>query len=172
MNDIISLIVGVVSGLIASYLFLIFYLKNKRPVITISKYISKVEYKGETNYFFKFVNQTKSEIFDIHIETTFYKPVGDFNGTNLVGTDINLKDNFAAYIPCENKMDTHNLHAMRIRTTDDIEKDWTDESSFIRLTIIAKHSLSGFNKVFHKDYLSKDCITTKKFQSGNNLDVN
>ncbi|MFV5686375.1 hypothetical protein ACM55I_13105 [Flavobacterium sp. GB2R13] len=171
MSDFISLLIGIISGLIASYLFLIFYLKKKRPIIKISNYISKIEYKGEINYFFKFINATNSEIFDIHIETTFYKPVGDFNGSNLVGNDITLKDNFSAYIPCENKNDSHNLHAMRVRTVDEIEKDWIDESSFIRLTIIAKHSLSGLNKVFHKDFLSKDCITTKKFLSGNSLDV-
>ena len=166
-----SLVLGIISGLIASYLFLIGYLKKKRPIIEISQYISKVDYKGEINYFFKFINKTDSEIFDVHIEPTFYKPVGDFNGRNLVGADITLKDNFSAYIPCDTANDEHNLHAMRIRTTDDLEKDWTDESSFIRLTIIAKHSLSGLNKVFVKDFLSKDCITTKKFLSGNDLNV-
>ena len=61
---------------------------------------------------------------------------------------------------------------MRIRTTDNLEKDWTDEPSFKRLTIIVKHSLSGLNKVFVKDFLSKDCISTKKFLSVNDLNVN
>jgi hypothetical protein len=28
---------------------------------------------------------TDSEIFDIHIELTFYKPIGDYNGGNLQG---------------------------------------------------------------------------------------
>ncbi|MDD5150088.1 MAG: hypothetical protein PHC28_06335 [Flavobacterium sp.] len=168
---IISLVLGIISGLIASYMFLMLYLKKKRPVIEISNYISKIEYGGETNYLFKFINKTDSEIFDVRMEPTFYKPVGDFNGRNLIGKDITLKDNFSAYIPCDNEKDTHNLHAMRIRTTDDLEKDWTDESSFIRLTIIAKHSLSGLNKVFVKDFLSKDCITIKKFLSGNDLKV-
>ena len=82
-----------------------------------------------------------------------------------------MKDNYVAYIPVEKNNDIHNLHAMRVRTVDDLEEYWTDESCFVRLTIMAKHSLSGLNKVFVKDYLSKDCITTKKFLSGNNLGV-
>ncbi|WP_341221030.1 hypothetical protein [Polaribacter atrinae] len=171
ITSIVSLFVGVISGLIASYLFLMGFLKRKRPMIEISNYISKIQYDGETNYLFKFINKTKSEIFDIHIEPTFYKPVGDISGRNLKGKDIKLKDNFIAYMPCDTSIDEHNLHAMRIRTTDNLEKNWTDESSFIRLTIIAKHSLSGLNKVFVKDFLTKDCISTKKFLSGNDLSV-
>lgn len=166
-----SIVIGILSGFVASYIFLRFYLKYQRPKIDISNYISKVSVDGEVSYFFKFVNRTSSEIFDVHIEPTFYKPVGDFNGRNLFGKDITLIDNYAAYIPYEKKNDMHNLHAMRVRTLDNLEAFWEDESSFVRLTIMAKHSLSGLNKVFVKDYLSKDCITSKKFLSGNNLEV-
>lgn len=76
------------------------------------------------------------------------------------------------YIPHNKKDDKHNLHAIRIRTTNDIEQQWTDDSSFIRLTIMAKHSLSGLNRVFSRDFHNKDCITTKKFVSGDDLTVN
>ncbi|WP_428223813.1 hypothetical protein [Flavobacterium sp.] len=172
MEIILNVILSVLTGLISSYLFLKYYLKRKRPVISISKYISKVNINGESNYFFKFVNNTDVEIFDVHIELTFYKPFGDFAGRNLQGKDIQLKDNFISYIPFAKDNDLHNLHAMRIRTTEDLEQNWEDESSFIRLTIIAKHSLSGFNKVFVHDYLTKDCITEKKFLSGDELNVN
>ena len=41
----------------------------------------------------------------------------------------------------------------------------------IRLTIIAKHSLSGFTDVFVKDFHTKDAITSKKFKSGDSLEV-
>ena len=167
----LSLLFGTISGLIASYLFLMFFLKRKRPKIDISPHISKIEIDGETNFLFKFINKTETEIFDIHIETMFYKPIGDVNRSNLRGKDIKLKDDFMAYIPAELIQDTHNLHAIRLRTTEDLISKWSDESSFIRLTIIAKHSLSGLNKVFFKDFLSKDCISTKKFLSGNNLNV-
>lgn len=171
MEFLISLPLGVISGVIASYLFLNWYLNKMKPVIHISPFISNVEHLGEESYFFKFVNRTNSEIFDVHIECTFHKPVGDFKGRNLMGTDVLLKDNFASYIPSESCSDLFNLHARRLRTTQNLLKDWKDDSSFIRLTIIAKHSLSGMNRVFYRDFNSVDCITTKKFISGNDLGV-
>ncbi|HET7360328.1 MAG TPA: hypothetical protein VFI78_00175 [Salinimicrobium sp.] len=126
---------------------------------------------GETNFFFKFINKTDSEIFDVRVEPKFYKPVGDIKGRNLQGKDIKLKDDFFMHIPCNRRDDLHNLHAIRVRTTHNIENDWIDDSSFIRLTIVAKHSLSGLNKIFYKDFLTKDCITTRKFVSGDDLGV-
>lgn len=171
-NIIIGIITGIISGFIASYLFLMYFLKRKKPKIEISKHISKQEFKGEINYFFKFINNTKSEIYDVRVEPTFYKPVGDIAGQNLQGRDIELKDDFFMYIPNKIRDDKHNLHAMRIRTTRDLEKEWRDASSFIRLTIMAKHSLSGLNQVFSMDFHNKDCITTKKFVSGDDLNVN
>lgn len=170
-NIVGSLIIGVISGLSASYLFLMYFLRNKKPLISISKHISKTTFKGEQNYFFKFVNNTTSEIYDVHVELTFFKPVGDKNGRNLQGTDIELKDSFFMYIPQDKVNDIHNLHAMRIRTTDKITEQWSDNSSFIRLTIMAKHSLSGLNQVFSQDFNSIDCITDKKFGSGNDLNI-
>jgi hypothetical protein len=170
-QHLISLVLGVVSGVVASYLFLMYYLGRKKPIIQISAHISKVEFKGETNYFFKFVNKTDSEIFDVRVEATFFKPVGDLNGTNLQGTDIELKDSFFMYIPKSNKEDQHNLHCMRLRTVENLEEKWTDASSKIRLTIIARHALSGFNQVFYKEYNSIRCITTLQFISGDSLEV-
>ena len=166
-----ELIVSNTAGLASSYFFLVFFLYQKKPIIAISENISLVKFNGEDNYTFKFVNLTPAVIFDVRVELTFYKPVGDFKGNNLQGSDIKLKDNFIAYIPRSNDHDSFNLHAMRLRTTDNLSDLWKDKSSFIRLTIIAKHALSGFNQVFVKDFLSVDCITTKKFQSGNYLTV-
>jgi hypothetical protein len=166
-----GIIISIVTGLFSSYLFLMYFLNRKRVKIDISSHISKVTFEGQTNYFFKFVNKTNSEIFDIRVEPTFYKQVGAVGGMNLQGKDIILKDNFISYIPCKKIEDANNLHAMRVRTIEDLESNWTDASSFIRLTIIAKHSLSGFTNVFVRDFHTKDSITTKKFKSGDTLDV-
>ena len=167
----LGVIISIVAGIASSYLFLMYFLNKKRVKIEISSFISKVNFEGQTNYFFKFINKTSSEIFDIRIEPTFYKQVGGVGGMNIQGKDIELKDNFISYIPCKKKSDDNSLHAMRVRTTEDIELNWNDTSSYIRLTVIAKHSLSGFTDVFVKDFYSKDVITTKKFKSGDNLDV-
>ncbi|WP_026729506.1 hypothetical protein [Flavobacterium denitrificans] len=167
----LGIIISIITGVISSYLFLMYFLNRKRVKIEISSYISKVTFEEQTNYFFKFVNKTNSEIFDVRIEPTFYKQVGGVGGMNIQGKDILLKDNFISYIPCKQKSDTNSLHAMRVRTVEDIEMNWSDASSYIRLTVIAKHSLSGFTDIFVKDFYSKDVITTKKFKSGDDLGV-
>lgn len=168
---ILGIVISIITGIISSYLFLMYFLNRKRVKIEISSYISKVNFEGQTNYFFKFINKTNSEIFDIRIEPTFYKQVGGVGGMNIQGKDIVLKDNFISYIPCKKRSDPNSLHAMRVRTTEDIESNWSDTSSYIRLTVIAKHSLSGFTDIFVKDFYSKDVITTRKFKTGDDLDV-
>jgi hypothetical protein len=166
-----NFLISIIAGLISSYVFLVHFLLSKKPEIILSTQISKVNIDGAINYLFKIVNMTDSDIFDVHIELTFYKPVGAYNGDNLQGRDIALKDNFIAYLPQEKKEDPFNLHAVRIRTTEAIEEKWEDESSFIRLTVIAKHALSGFNKVFVQDYKSKEVISSNKFLSGNSVSL-
>jgi hypothetical protein len=168
---ILGIIISIVTGVISSYLFLMYFLNRKRVKIEISSHISKVTFEEQTNYFFKFVNKTNSEIFDIRIEPTFYKQVGGVGGMNIQGKDITLKDNFISYIPCKKDADANSLHAMRVRTVEDLEVNWSDSSSYIRLTVIAKHSLSGFTDIFVKDFYSKDVITTKKFKIGDDLGV-
>lgn len=164
-------IIGVVTGVLASYIFLTCYLKHKRPRIKISEKISRHTIKGHKNFVFKFVNMTKDDIFDVSIELVLYKPIGTVNGTNLRGKQISLVDDFTAYLPKESKGDPHNLHAIRVRTTENLDQEWKDGSSFLQLTVIAKHSLSGLNKVFHQNYMSRECISDSKFKSGNDLSL-
>lgn len=168
---VISLLLGVIAGVIASYIFLTKYLKNKVPRIIIAPEIVKTNFDGETNYFLKFVNKTECEIFDVRVELTLYKPKGAVGGINLQGTDIILKDNFFSYISEKDDSDNRNLHAVQVRTTEDVSCLWIDESAFVRLTVIARHSLSGLNKVFVKDYTSKDLIINGKFKSGDELGI-
>lgn len=171
MDIVLGIVISIITGVISSYLFLMYFLNRKRVKIEISSYISKVTFEGQTNYFFKFINKTNCEIFDIRIEPTFYKQVGGVGGMNIQGKDIVLKDNFISYIPSKKSTDTNSLHAMRVRTVEDIESNWSDTSSYIRLTVIAKHSLSGCTDIFVKDFYSKDVITTSKFKSGDDLGV-
>lgn len=167
----ISLLVGIISGLIASYVFLALFLDRKRPNIEISEWISKTVINEKENFLFKFVNLTEKEIFDVRVEATFYQPFGDLDGMNYRLKDIELKDNFIAYMPCQAKDDTHNLHCARIRAIDKLDTQWQNDSSFIRFTVIAKHSLTGLNKVFVRDFHHKNRITNKSFVSGNSLNV-
>jgi hypothetical protein len=41
-----------------------------------------------------------------------FKHIGDLNGINLHGTEIDLKGSLFMYIPKKDKNDQHNLHCM------------------------------------------------------------
>lgn len=171
----VTAVIGILSGVASAYCFLMFYLDKRRPKIEISKHICKVVQNPESdnpqlNYYFKFVNRTNTDIFDVRVEPTFFKPIYANGRKNIRATDIQLKDNFIAHIPCDKKDDIHDLHAYHVRTTEDIESNWGDESSYLKLKIVAKHSLTGLSKVFHEEF-SKNDITTKQFLSGNDLGV-
>jgi len=88
MDYIISIAIGLATSFLGGILFLLLFLKQLVPKIVISEHISKVKRKGKTSYEFKFVNHTKSGIFDVRIEPVFYKPYGDIEGMNLKSTDI------------------------------------------------------------------------------------
>lgn len=115
------------------------------------------------------MNLTNSELFDIQFNLIIFTPIGDLNGANIQGNEIKLSENFMSYIPAKSKNDQFNSFAVRIRTMENLEELWK-KNTFLRLTIIAKHSYSGFNKVFFKDF-KKENISTKEFVSGESLEV-
>ena len=168
-NILIGLLIGVSSGFISSICFLKFFLSKKIPRIKISDYISKQSINNQECFIFKFVNLTNSELFDVKFNLIIFTPVGDLNGANIQGNEIKLSENFMPFIPAKSKDDKFDSYAIRIRTIENIEELWK-KNTFLRLTIIAKHSYSGFNKVFIKDF-NKENISIKEFVSGESLDV-
>lgn len=165
----LNIVLGVVSGIVASIIFLL-SLRKMRPKICISRHIVL----KDDIYYFKFVNKSRHDLFDIKLEASLLTPFGDINGQNLRAVDIKLMDEVLFHIPKNQKdgKDPHNLFATRCRTTQDLIKDWDNESTYIQLTIIARHSVSGINRVFKQVYHSKGCISTdKNFIGGNSLDI-
>ncbi|MDX4973680.1 hypothetical protein [Myroides odoratimimus] len=173
-NALISLIIGVLTGVIASYLFLKHYLQKLKPSIIISDFICKVELEGKTHYLFKFINRTKYELFDVTLDLSSYKPIGVLQGQNLRKTTLKLKTTNISFIPpYENKNDQHHTYAVIINTQTNIEEFLTgDNSDYIRLTIIAKHSLSGLNGIFTKDFHTNQCIAKSNFKFGDSIELN
>ena len=60
------------------------------------------------------------------------------------------------------------MHAQRVSTLENLEAKWTDKSSFIKLTIISKHSLSGLNRVYSKEFYR---INKKEHQYGMRISI-
>lgn len=83
---------------------------------------------------------------------------------------IPLKYDNYSHIPVKSKGDKHALHAVRIRCFEKLESNW-DKSAFLRLEVFAKHELSGFSKIFVKDYHNKACIREGEFKFGDELTI-
>lgn len=171
MEYFLSILVGIVSGLLASYIFVKYYIQKNVPNVVISSYISFIEHKGRNVYMFKFVNKTDVPIFDVRLELTLMQSVGALDGRDIINDDISLADDFFSYIPTKDNNDIHSLHAYRAHTDEDIRQIWGNNTSFLRLTIMAKHSLTGLNKVFFRDFNHNSCIDDKDFEQGDNLNL-
>ncbi|MDM1073641.1 hypothetical protein HX001_14220 [Empedobacter brevis] len=170
INFLQSIIVGIITGVGASVAFLKFYIPTLKPKIEISESICKRKGDdGKIEYLFKFVNKSNVEIFDVTVEPAFFKEFGASDGRHKKRSKIYLKTNKITFIPKEDKHDNLNSHAIIVKTNHDLSSKWKDESSYIHITIMCRHSLSGFNKVFHKTFNSKDCIQEGMFCSGNSL---
>ena len=63
-------------------------------------------------------------------------------------------------------------YAYRFIVNENIEKIWENSNSFLRFKISAKDSLSGFSRVFTKNYHTKiNSIQEGKFEAGNTLEI-
>lgn len=169
----IEIIFTILVGLATSFIFLKYYLSKKVPKISISEYICKTEINDQTNYLFKIVNNTDCEIFDLKVELTLLQPYNSETGKNIKAKDIKFVDANFYYLRKKDPKDVYNLHALIFRTTEDIENLWGQDENHkeLRITVIGKHSLSGFNKVFTQTFLTKSKIVNKKFNAGDDIGV-
>ncbi|MDM1408588.1 hypothetical protein [Myroides sp. DF42-4-2] len=174
-NALVSVVIGILTGVLASYIFLKYFLQTLKPSIEISNYICKTKREGQTLYIFKFINKTKYELFDVTLDLSSYKTIGAFGGQNLRITKINLKQSKISSIPTYNpKNDKHHTYAAIISTEENLNdffKKSYNQSDYLKLTVIAKHSLSGLNKVFTQDFHASHCIKNKNFAFGDSLEL-
>jgi hypothetical protein len=54
MDFLLNIIIGVATGIAASYFFLKFFLSKKKPIVAISEHISNQIVNGENSYLIKF----------------------------------------------------------------------------------------------------------------------
>lgn len=174
MNDyILAIIIGILSSFLASIIFLLF-LTRVRPNIVISDKIAK-SISSKTNntvYIIKVVNKTGRSIIDIkaelHLINLVIMPGGILKNTQK----ITLKNSELMEIAKIDLKDKEaDLGDYRFITYEDIEEIW-DNNKFLRFKISAKDSLSGFSRVFTKNYhVKRNSIKEGKFEVGNSLEI-
>lgn len=174
MNDyLLAIIIGVLSSFVASLIFLLF-LTRVRPNIVISDQIAKSRSTktGELVYIIKIINKTKRPIIDIkvqlHLINLVVMPGGVIRNTNKIA----LKSSEIMEISKFDLNDKMGNYAYRFIVNENIEKIGENSNSFLRFKISAKDSLSGFIRVFTKNYHTKiNSIQEGKFEAGNSLEI-
>ena len=169
-----KIVLAVFLGLITSGIFLLILLCFK-PNIDISPRIARgISTKtGETVYRIKIINRTRSPLIDIKAQLHIYKNYQTATGEIWKSNAIDLKRSDPIIIGKYDKKDEQSNYAYRFLTYENIYEKWGDDSSqFLRFRIFARHSVSGFGRVFFKDYrLKRNSIMEGDFSKGDTFEI-
>lgn len=166
-------IIGILSSLAASALFL-YFLSRIRPEMEISPEIAKItEPGGRIKYSVKVINRTDKHVINVRAVMTVRTPHNVHGGTIFINTYITLKTAEVLEIKRFNPTDTNADYAVRFVTFDDLDHIWVhNPMSVVEFHLYATHSLTGFGRVFTRQYHDKDNeLKVGNFKYGNNLDI-
>lgn len=174
MQDIlINVLVGVISGIVASSVFfwLIFRLK---PNVDISPYIT-TEYDddGTPYYRFKIINRTRRSITNVQCKLVMSKDRNVPQGKIRINEDLTLKREQIFEIAPYSKKDADAHYAYRLVTYDDLETIWDDnDMAYLRLMVSATDSVSNFSRITTRSFHDKRTVLIRgSHVFGNSLDV-
>ncbi len=173
INYLVAVIIGILSSLVASLMFLLF-LTRVRPKIIISDRIAKGKSStGETVYRIKIINKTHRSIINVKAQLHLMIPTVTPGGIIMKSKEIPLKRSEIMEISKFDLKDEMAGYAFRFLTYENIEDLWKDDThSFLRFRIFATDSLSGFCKGFCKYYHTKrNSIKGGDFEFGNSLEI-
>ena len=171
MNDYLAIIIGLLSSLLASLMFL-YFLNTQRPKIIISEQIAKSHnIDGHVEYQIKTINKTLRSITNIQAQLFLTTPTKIPGGILEKNDEIQLRTKNLYEMAKFDKKDKTAKYVFRFICEEDIEKKW-NENSFLRFKISASHSLSGLISVFSKDYQTKEkSIKEGEFEFGKSLKI-
>lgn len=172
-NYLLSIVIGILSSLIASIVFL-FFISRLRPKIIISKTIAKGQSsEGKTIYRIKIINKTRRSIINIKAQLHLMTPSVVPGGIILKSKEILLKRSDPMEISRFDHKDIEGRYAFHFVTYEDLEALWLDDvHSYLRFRIFAMDSLSGFGKVFTQDYHTKrNSLICGDFEFGYSLKI-
>ena len=161
---------SVVTGFAGSLLVVLFFYRLK-PKVEISKFIAEQGSGDDITYGFKIINRTSYPLIDISVELVLITPKNVPGGTVHAGREISLLRNRFFELGEFDKKDKEAQYALRIGSAEKIREIWTSETQYLRLNVIAKHSLSGFSKVVSQNYHTLGDIRPGKHRAGNDLTV-
>jgi hypothetical protein len=175
MSDyILAIIIGVLSSFVASFIFLLI-LTRIRPAVIISDKIAKTEDSttGDVIYKIKIINKTHRSIINVKAQLRLITLVAAPGGLIEQNRTIPLRTDYIMELPKFNLKDKNVEYAWRFNVDGNIEKLWNDdERSFLRFKIFATDGVSGFGRVFNRDFhIKKNSIIKGVFEYGNTCDI-
>jgi hypothetical protein len=159
IDYLLSIILGVLSSLVASIVFLL-AISRLRPRVKISESIAKGRSAVNADiYLIKVVNRGPRPIINIKARLQLIRPINVPNGAIEQFVDIPLIGSDPLELVAFSKEDDMESYAYRFSTDDDLDTHWADDQyTYLRFTIFATDALSGFGKVFTQKYRLKRIV--------------
>ncbi|RAJ28885.1 hypothetical protein [Pedobacter cryoconitis] len=172
MNEILlSILTGLISGVISSLLFF-WIISRMRPKMSISTAICKGVDSVGTFYGFKILNNSKYNVLDLKIEVILKKPFNSNGGANHSNVWIELKRDGIIQFPRYRKDDKSAGYALIVATRDNLDALWCDDAQSLEVIVHGKHSFSGISKSFTQNYYTKkSCIKEGIFNFGQTFEI-
>jgi len=173
MQILLSVIVSIISGVVASSIFLL-VLFSIKPKIKVSDFIS-VDKTDPNNrlYRLKIINMSKDSLINVKFQCYIETVENDPGGKVISRRDIHLKKNEIFQLAGYSKNDDQGKYAIRVTIGEDLESKWVnDKIESVFLLVSATHSVSNFSTVFEKRYFTKrNTIKEGSFEFGKSLNV-
>jgi hypothetical protein len=174
LEYVVPIIIGILSSLLASIMFLL-AISQVRLKVEISKKIAKrLEPESSSKLFaIKVLNRGRRSIIAIQAQLYLVTPTQVLGGSVLRTIEIPLKRSDPLEIPKFDEKDENAQYAFRFVTYSDIDELWIDDAhSFIRFRMYGRDAVSGFGKVFTQDYHTKrQSLKDGDFRFGNSFEI-
>jgi len=156
MDDMLTIITGVLSGVASSALFLWLSFSYFKPKIEISPHLAVNEEGSDAPYIeIKFINKTSRALNDVRVELLFSETKNAGRGTLYSHTEFINKEVY--HVAPYNKKDKDARYAFRFTEHKEIRDKWkSDEKDFITIMIHATDAVSGFSQSFRKELRNID----------------
>jgi len=163
-----EIIVGVLSGFIASGIFLLF-LRSLRPNIHISPEIAV----NNNKYTIKIINKSQRNAVDIRVELLLVQSKNVPGGSIISTNTIQLNKDKAFILAGYDSNDTDAKYARRFNTDEDLHGMWNNKDiQYLIFRIYCHDEVSGFGKVFSSEYRTKrNSLISGQFHFGNDLSI-
>jgi len=173
MDAFLSVVIGAISSLAASGLFL-FCLFKLRPNIMISPYIAiSKSSEGSNEYRFKIINKTSRPIINLRVRIFVSNRKNVPDGVMVHNKRIPLAIEDVFQMPRYDLNDKNADYARRFICKEDINSLWEDKNGCtLKIIVMATDSLSGFSKVFIKEYhTKKNTLVEGSHRFGDSLEI-